>query len=117
MLYGARFDTVLQILVWEEFLPVPSFSKVSSIKLCLVILGPAIVYKSYWWINLVQVDNKPLCSTAGGRMGMYFQIKRGHGESHFIGFGCERFRKLHIRCRQGVGHCCLSPVFIDPLRL
>ncbi|XP_034530051.1 zinc finger protein 1-like [Notolabrus celidotus] len=35
-LYGARFDTVLQILVWEflhrleEFLPVPSFSKVSS---------------------------------------------------------------------------------------
>ncbi|XP_044041387.1 zinc finger protein 37-like isoform X2 [Siniperca chuatsi] len=36
-LYGARFDTVLQILVWEffyrleEFLPVPSFSKVSSV--------------------------------------------------------------------------------------
>ncbi|XP_041636280.1 zinc finger protein 436-like [Cheilinus undulatus] len=35
-LYGARFDTVLQILLWEffyrleEFLPVPSFSKVSS---------------------------------------------------------------------------------------
>ncbi|XP_034530052.1 zinc finger protein 239-like [Notolabrus celidotus] len=35
-LYGARFDTVLQILAWEflhrldEFLPVPSFSKVSS---------------------------------------------------------------------------------------
>ncbi|XP_070710326.1 zinc finger protein 11-like [Pempheris klunzingeri] len=36
-LYGSRFDTVLQILVWEffyrleEFLPVPSFSKVSSV--------------------------------------------------------------------------------------
>ncbi|XP_038550361.1 zinc finger protein 679-like isoform X2 [Micropterus salmoides] len=36
-LYGARFDTVLQILVWEffyrleEFLPVPSFSKVPSL--------------------------------------------------------------------------------------
>ncbi|XP_070785465.1 uncharacterized protein [Enoplosus armatus] len=36
-LYGARFDTALQILVWEffyrmeEFLPVPSFSKVSSV--------------------------------------------------------------------------------------
>ncbi|XP_073336445.1 uncharacterized protein [Pagrus major] len=34
--YGARFDTALQILVWEffsrleEFLPVPSFSQVSS---------------------------------------------------------------------------------------
>ncbi|XP_042367631.1 uncharacterized protein LOC121961642 isoform X3 [Plectropomus leopardus] len=36
VLYGARFDTVLQILVWEffcrleEFLPVPSFSQVFS---------------------------------------------------------------------------------------
>uniref|UniRef100_UPI0037E73357 zinc finger protein 547-like n=1 Tax=Semicossyphus pulcher TaxID=241346 RepID=UPI0037E73357 len=36
-LYGARFDTVLQILVWEffyrleEFIPVPSFSNVSSL--------------------------------------------------------------------------------------